>query len=36
MACPTGALFPRGETVAGFAHDSGKLTALIEARRQRA
>ena len=36
MACPTGALFHRGETVAGLTHDGAKLTALIEARRQRA
>jgi bidirectional [NiFe] hydrogenase diaphorase subunit len=36
MACPTGALFHRGETVAGLTHDRARLTALIEARRHRA
>jgi len=36
MACPTGALFHRGDTVAGLTHDGGKLSALIEARRRRA
>ncbi len=35
MACPTGALFHRGDTVAELDHDRSKLTALIEARRRK-
>jgi len=33
MACPTGALFHRGDTVAGRTQDRAKLSALIDARR---
>jgi bidirectional [NiFe] hydrogenase diaphorase subunit len=36
MACPTGALFHRGDTAAGLSHDGAKLSALIDARRRRA
>lgn len=35
MACPTGALFHRGDTVAELEHDRSTLTALIDARRRR-
>lgn len=33
MACPTGALFHRGDTVAELEHDRSKLTGLIDARK---
>jgi bidirectional [NiFe] hydrogenase diaphorase subunit len=35
MACPTGALFHRGDTVAELEHDRSKLTALIGARERK-
>ena len=35
MACPTGALFHRGDTVAELDHARSTLTALIDARRRR-
>jgi bidirectional [NiFe] hydrogenase diaphorase subunit len=35
MACPTGALFHLGDTVAGLEHDRSRLTGLIDARRRR-
>jgi bidirectional [NiFe] hydrogenase diaphorase subunit len=35
MACPTGALFHQGDTVASLEHDRSRLTALIDARRRR-
>jgi len=35
MACPTGALFHQGDTVAGLEHDRSRLTSLIDARRRR-
>jgi bidirectional [NiFe] hydrogenase diaphorase subunit len=35
MACPTGALFHRGDTVAELDHDRPKLAALIDARRRK-
>lgn len=34
MACPTGALFTRGDTVAGVARDRSRLSAIVEARRR--
>ncbi len=35
MACPTGALFHRGDTVAELEHDRSKLAFLIEARERK-
>jgi bidirectional [NiFe] hydrogenase diaphorase subunit len=34
-ACPTGALFRRGSTVAEAEHDRGQLTFLITAREKK-
>ena len=34
MACPTGALFHQGDTLASLQHDRSRLTTLIEARRR--
>jgi bidirectional [NiFe] hydrogenase diaphorase subunit len=36
MACPTGALFHRGDTVAGLERDRSRLSSLIDARRRTA
>jgi bidirectional [NiFe] hydrogenase diaphorase subunit len=35
MACPTGAIFNQGITVAELRHDSARLTALVNAREQK-
>jgi bidirectional [NiFe] hydrogenase diaphorase subunit len=34
MACPTGALFHRGDTAAELDHQRGRLTSLITAREE--